>query len=189
VVSAEAAAVLGLLAEDDRLRAVAALVLGARTAGEVAEATGLTLREAGRALSRLETGGLVETDGHEWRLLPERFKEALATLDRSGPSEPAPASALGPEGDRVLRSFVRDGRLSSIPAHHGKRRVVLDWLAGNFEPGHAYPEREVNAILGRFHPDVAALRRYLVDDEFLHRRDGFYWRAGGTFHVDLDAED
>ena len=34
------------------------------------------------------------------------------------------------------------------------------------------------------HPDYAALRRYLVDEEFLHRRDGYYWRAGGTFAVD-----
>ena len=53
-----------------------------------------------------------------------------------------------------------------------------------FEPGQAYAEKEVNKTLSAVHPDYASLRRYLVDDEFLHRRDGFYWRAGGTFEVD-----
>ena len=45
---------------------------------------------------------------------------------------------------------------------------------------------EVNDILRAFHPDTAALRRYLVDDEFLERRDAVYWRAGGTFDIDAD---
>ena len=58
---------------------------------------------------------------------------------------------------------------------------MLDFLAQHFEPGSRYPEPDVNEILRRFHPDVAALRRYLVDEEFLERQDGSYWRAGGTF--------
>jgi len=46
-----------------------------------------------------------------------------------------------------------------------------------------YPERDVNFILGMVHADYAALRRYLVDEGLLQRRDGFYWRSGGTFDV------
>ena len=38
---------------------------------------------------------------------------------------------------KVLRAFVRDGRLTSIPSAWGKRRVVLEWLAQRFEPGTA----------------------------------------------------
>jgi hypothetical protein len=86
--------------------------------------------------------------------------------------------------ERVLATFLRDGRLQQIPRKHGARRVVLDFLAGHFEPGRLYEEREVNALLGAFHPDHAALRRYLVDEEFLERRDNVYWRAGGTFDID-----
>jgi hypothetical protein len=33
------------------------------------------------------------------------------------------------------------------------------------------------------HGDYATLRRYLVDDGFLERREGFYWRAGGSFDL------
>ena len=86
--------------------------------------------------------------------------------------------------DRVLRNFLTtDGRLHTIPTKHSKLLVVLDHIAQSFEPGQTYPEREVNAVIERFHPDYAALRRYLVDNQFLTREDGAYWRSGGTFDV------
>jgi hypothetical protein len=85
--------------------------------------------------------------------------------------------------DPVVRRFLSNGKLAAIPARQGKRRKVLDWLAQEFEPGRVYPEAVVNGILLRYHPDFAALRRYLVDEGFMERRQGFYWRAGGTFDV------
>ncbi len=101
------------------------------------------------------------------------------------------AAAATPEGkvvtstqQRVLRSFLdADGRLHTIPSKHAKLLVVLDHIAQSFEPGHSYSEAEVNGILNRFHPDHAALRRYLVDEQFLTREEGRYWRSGGTFDV------
>ena len=177
----DAGTVLGLLADDERLQVVAALALGARTAAEVAAATGLDVPTAGRALARLTSGGLVEQDDGGYRLIRERFRDAFESLDRKAP--PAVESGLGDDADRVLRAFLRDGKLTSIPVARSKRLVVLDFLAGLFEPGEAYPEAEVNAKLAAYHPDVAALRRYLVDEQFLRRRDRFYWRSGGTFKV------
>ncbi len=184
--NSEASTLLGLLADDDRLRTVAALVLGSGPASvsEVAAAAGLDLRRAAKALTRLAGAGLVDQVGDSYLLRPERFREALNSLSRSEEAADTPHSGRGPDADRILRIFVHDGRLVQIPAVHSKRLVVLDWLANMFEPGQAYAEKEVNERLSAVHPDYAALRRYLVDDEFLHRRDGFYWRAGGTFDVD-----
>ena len=86
--------------------------------------------------------------------------------------------------ERVLANFVgHDGRLRTIPTKLSKLLVVLDHLAQEFEPGQTYPESEVNEVLKRFHPDHAALRRYLVENDFLTREDGWYWRSGGTFEV------
>jgi hypothetical protein len=86
--------------------------------------------------------------------------------------------------ERVLRNFLsEDGALHTIPAKHSKLLVVLDRLAQEFEPGRTYPEAEVNEVLGRFHPDVAALRRYLVENGFMTREDSVYWRSGGTFDI------
>jgi hypothetical protein len=86
--------------------------------------------------------------------------------------------------ETVLRAFVaEDGSLRSIPTRAAKRLVVLDHVAQVFPIGESWPEAEVNAALRRFHPDVAALRRYLVEDQFLDRRDGRYWRSGGSTDV------
>ena len=83
--------------------------------------------------------------------------------------------------DVVLRAFLgADGRLSSIPTKLSKRLVVLDHIAQDFAIGEQYPEAYVNTILRRYHDDHAALRRYLVENDFLERRDGVYWRSGGT---------
>jgi hypothetical protein len=38
-------------------------------------------------------------------------------------------------------------------------------------------------VLRRFHEDHAALRRYLVDEGFLSREKGQYWRSGGRVDV------
>ena len=86
--------------------------------------------------------------------------------------------------ERVLQNFLTpDGRLTTIPSKHSKLMVVLDHLAQVFEPGQTYREAEVNEALQRFHPDYAALRRYLVENGFLAREDSVYWRSGGTFDV------
>jgi len=168
---------VGLLAEPDRMKVFAAVVLGAMTPAEVARATELKPRDVAAALHRLREGGLVETV--EGWLLPRlnAFKEARREHGRARePEEP-----LDPDRARaaVLRAFVVDGRLVSIPAAKGKRRVVLEHLATAFEPGVRYPEREVDAILRAWHPDHASLRRYLVDEQLLARDGGEYWRIGG----------
>ena len=83
--------------------------------------------------------------------------------------------------DAVLRAFLApDGTLTSIPTKIRKRLVVLDLLAQEFDLGERYDETHVNNRLRAFHPDVAALRRYLVEEGFLDRADGQYWRSGGT---------
>lgn len=84
----------------------------------------------------------------------------------------------------VLERFIGpDGRLHTMPSKRAKRLVVLDHVAQSFELGTVYPEREVDAILKGFHDDHAALRRYLVDEGFLTRDEGHYWRSGGTVEV------
>jgi hypothetical protein len=83
--------------------------------------------------------------------------------------------------ESVMRAFVGDdGRILRLPVKLAKRLVVLDYVAQAFEVGRRYPEREVDDALRRFYDDWAALRRYLVDEGFLERADGLYWRSGGT---------
>ncbi|NDJ23073.1 metalloregulator ArsR/SmtB family transcription factor [Nostoc sp. B(2019)] len=78
------------------------------------------------------------------------------------------------EGDVSDKDFVQ--RLKEIPASRKKRLVILKWLANKFEIGIQYPERTVNDILKRYHPDYATLRRELIGYQLMQRENGVYWR-------------
>jgi hypothetical protein len=79
---------------------------------------------------------------------------------------------------RVLRAFVRGGRLTSIPARERKKRVILRWLVDQVLPDDApVDERELNMRIALLNPDASALRRYLVDAR-LAAREGMVYRRG-----------
>ena len=85
--------------------------------------------------------------------------------------------------DDVVGRFIKNGQLVIVPSKRGKLRLVLDHIAQEFEPGRTYDETEVNQVLTGYHDDYAALRRYLVDEGFMTREGGVYWRSGGTVEV------
>jgi hypothetical protein len=177
----EPLALLGDLADLARLRVFAVLVLEPRTAGDVATAVGTSTRDVMRALRRLEGAGLVRRDGVAWVAVPQRLREVVVSAARPRPSE----DRCHPDADdaAVLRAFFIDGRLARIPAHRAKRLIALDHICRVFAVGERYVEADVNASLLPFHEDVAALRRHLVDEGFLTRGGGEYWRTGGTVEV------
>jgi hypothetical protein len=88
---------------------------------------------------------------------------------------------------RVLETFVDvAGRLHAIPVQRKKRLAVLRWLVEDFQPGRLYTEAEINRVILRRHPDFAALRRYLVDEELMQRKRGVYWRTGSVSNLGWD---
>jgi hypothetical protein len=79
---------------------------------------------------------------------------------------------------KVLRAFIRDGRLVSIPSKERRRQVVYRYLRDQvFVEERSYPEKEVNQRLALFHPDVATIRRGMVDARLVSRENGEYWRG------------
>jgi hypothetical protein len=156
------------------------VILGAATLAEVRAATALDARTVHREVNRLVAAGVVETNEYgRLSARTEDLAEAARTLAKASAGARSAIPAETPE-ERVRRAFLKDGTLVSIPMQRSKRLVVLDVLAQAFEPGKRYPEREVNRRLRAWHPDHAALRRYLVDEGFLERDHGEYWRAGGS---------
>jgi hypothetical protein len=174
----DATALVGLLADAHRRRVVAAVELGASHVDEVAASTGLTSAQVAKALGKLLETGLIVNGDEGLRVAGDEFQRAA----RQANTRPASTEFddVPDDARKVLRSFVVDGRLQSIPVAVAKKMVVLDWLAQDFEPGTTYSEKMVNLILGKRHPDTAALRRHLVDHGFLDRAEGQYWRSGGT---------
>lgn len=183
------ASMLALLVAGDRLPVVAALVLGSQTIEEIVARTELPARDVLRVLTRLEAAGLTSVEGAHWTLHVEVLREVVAAtrwapIRRDAAADLAnPDAATSPLVAAVMRSFFRGNRLVRVPAQRTKRLIVLDVLARQFEPGVRYPEAEVNERLSAFHPDYAALRRYLVEEDFLGRENGVYWRSGGSVEL------
>jgi hypothetical protein len=166
------ATLIGLLADEQRLRVVAAIALGARTIEAAAAAANTDIAAVQALLPRLLSAGLVEhRDGLHVSL------EALRAAARDRPARQRDLPDATADQQRVLRNFVEDGRLSRLPARQGQRRVILEYVAGRFDTDRQYAEAEVNELLTSFHDDHAALRRYLVDEGFLERQGGVYRRG------------
>ena len=80
--------------------------------------------------------------------------------------------------EKVVRAFLRDDRLVSIPAKTSKRDLLLPVILDRcFPEDRDYEEKEVNMRLALLHRDVAALRRHLVDGGWMTREAGIYRRA------------
>jgi hypothetical protein len=171
----QATTLSGLLGNEERLRVVAAIALGARTLEDVARTGELEPEDVRRSLPRLIAAGVVEQrDGLQVNITP--FREAA----RDRPPRERELPGATPEQARVLRNFVENGRLRALPVRAAQRRVVLEYIAEQFDRETDYPEAEVNERLGHFHDDYASLRRYLVDERLLTRSAGVYRRTADS---------
>ena len=80
------------------------------------------------------------------------------------------------EVQRVLKSFVQQGRLIKIPDQRKKRLVILRWLVDQLEATRRYSEAEINSFFLGFHEDYATLRREMIINGLMLRENGVYWR-------------
>jgi len=190
---------LKALADQSRLRLLGALASGPRSVEELAALLDVKAPTVSHHLARLKALDLVamRAEGNThlyWLNTPglERLAKlfgafsapaALTTLasNASSPAAGEPrdqfADVADPWERRVLRSFFDGERLREIPATQKKRLVIIAWLAGRFAWDRTYSEAEVNAIIKRYHPDFAYLRRDLIGAKLMRRENGQYWRA------------
>jgi hypothetical protein len=168
--------IIGLLADEDNFKILAAIALGNRTLTEISGKTGFENAKIVKVMVKLEKAGLIENQGESGYCYCARVLKDLNHRIGHSLEHKAAASKL----DR----FIRNGRLLTFPKSQEDRILVLEHLADMFEFGRKYTETEVNIILNTLHPDHAAFRRYLIDYGFLERNtetdDGHavvvYWR-------------
>lgn len=159
---------------------------GSLTADGLSRAMDIKRRDALEAIADLRLAGLLDADGG---LSREALQDIAGTLP-----QPEPASVAITTGDwsedelKVLRTFFSGDRLAEIPSQRRKRRLVLERIAQDFEPGVSYDEPTVNEQLRTYNDDYVTLRRYLIDEQIMSRTDGVYWRSGGRFPFDETSE-
>jgi DNA-binding transcriptional ArsR family regulator len=181
---------LKALSDASRLRIVGLLAARPYAVEELAAALDLSPGTVVHHMKRLRAAGLVDSRAAhpyvEYSLkiaalqgLGRKLDELEHTDDEQGASLPGPDGEALPAYDaKVLRAFLVDGRLASIPSQEKKRDVILRFLLDRcFGEDRTYPEKEVNQRLAVYHPDVASLRRYLVDTGLMARNAGQYSRV------------
>ena len=131
-----------------------------------------------KLLDRLVATGLVDlTDDGRCVATVAIYNHALREfgLARKGPPGPGPTA---------VAALFRDGRLVHVPREGPLRRQLLEVLTERFAEGRDYTEKEVGTVLSEVVDDVAAFRRYLVDQGLLGRDHvGRYWRGQRTPHA------
>jgi hypothetical protein len=133
----------GLLAEPERLRVFAAVVLGARSPAAVAASTGLPVRTVMAALRRLDQGGLVRSAEGALVAVEAAFKDAVrehGTPDAPAEPDPGPASPGLRSAGSAATGATREGGASKAPGPARAERA----------PSGRDPDRQRDAVLRTF---------------------------------------
>jgi DNA-binding transcriptional ArsR family regulator len=170
-----------VLGNESRLKILGLLANDERTVGELAKLLDVKEPTISHHLAMMKDLGLVDgrAEGNEriYRL-ENRF---LETMSKDIFSQDNLAMLVDNEAEnaweqKVLQTFVEDGRITAIPTRYKKRQVILHWLVDKFERDRQYTEKELSEMLQAYHPDYAALRRYFIDTGLMAREKGIYWR-------------
>ncbi|MBP3588873.1 MAG: metalloregulator ArsR/SmtB family transcription factor [Clostridia bacterium] len=178
----EAIALFKCLADKSRLQILKSLVKEDLYVELLAERLGLTAATVSFHLKKLADAELVDSYRSQYYTIYTLNTGALDVslldiLREESEEADIQAQREAEYRQKVLDSFLEYGRLKSIPTQRKKRRIILEELTREFEPGKRYAEQEVNGIILRFHDDVCTLRRELVAERLLTREAGIYWRV------------
>jgi len=163
--------------DSTRLATLGAGVNAVVSIEELADRLGIEHRDVADAIGSLRASGFLTQDGRTDELALRAIGRSLPVKE-PGRGDPVAGPWTQDEAD-ILSRFFAQGRLVEIPASAKKRRLILEKIAQEFEPGLRYAERDVNFTIQLIHHDYAAIRRHMVDEGFLERADGMYWRTGG----------
>jgi DNA-binding CsgD family transcriptional regulator len=93
-------------------------------------------------------------------VLPARDERAMVSESEAKAVESRHVRVL-PEGGITLMGW---------PKKQKEKLVLLRVIAGLFQEGRRYTEKEVNAVLAPVWPDHVTIRRYLIEYRFLDRK-------------------
>jgi hypothetical protein len=166
--------VLAVLAHCERLRIFGAIA-AAGEAGirldDAARVADIDFNAASKHFRKLWNAQLVERREDVVIACPRAIVEALREIGSER------AVDHNPEAPPEINRLLGRGGISEIPRNAALRQSLLAHIAEAFDPMVTYSESQVNETLHRWHPDHAALRRYLVEAGMLDRDSrGSYWR-------------
>ena len=177
----EALKLFKCLADKSRIQILKSLIQEEMYAERLAERLNLTPATISFHMKKLEDAGAVRSRKEQYYTVYALQKSIFDTTILeilAGESDEAQVQMEREAAYRqkVLRNFFEYGRLKTIPAQQKKRRICLEKIAEAFEVNRPYPEKDVNEILLEFHEDYCTLRRWMIMEGIMDRKEGVYTR-------------
>lgn len=175
--------IMKLLADETRVRIINILAEGDSYVELIASKLDLTPATVCYHLKKMEAAGLVKSARSQFYIIysleREMFDRPLGELlmDKESSATRDEATREAAYRQEVLSSFFKYGRLTRLPAQRKKREIVLSELVKQFDAGRDYDEKEVNAILLRYHEDYCTLRREMIAFGLMTRDHEIYRRV------------
>jgi biotin operon repressor len=177
----EKAKLFKALGDVSRLQIIKSLRIESMYVELLAERLKLSASTVSFHLKKLQEVNLVSSSREQYytmyHLNQEMFSKSLIDLiGLDDVDEPVHSNREEGYRKKVLDSFIEFGKLKSIPVQRKKRRIILEQLVQSFEYDVEYPEKEVNLKLAEYHDDFCTLRRELIVERLMERKNNIYWR-------------
>lgn len=170
-----------VFSNESRLKLIGHLANGEKSVGELANLLGIKEPTVSHHLSEMKGIGLVDVRAEGTMRIYRLNAKALESMSKDIFAQPNLAALVKrsemTDEERVLRAWVKDGRIIDIPAQEKKKQVVIRWLADQVPADQRWTEREFSEWLTQYNDDFATLRRYLVDSGYMAREKGIYWKT------------
>ena len=169
--------ILKLLADETRLSIISILAKEDSYVELIASRLSVTEATVCYHLKKMEQAGIVSASRSQFYIIYSLNRSLLekSLIDMVLSSE-APVDTEERYRREVLDSFIKYGRLVSIPVQQKKREIVLSEMMGAFEGDRAYSEGEVNDIIHRYHEDHCTIRREMIAFGMMRREGNTYYR-------------
>ena len=164
------------LSDTSRLRIIQSLTQGDMYTELLAERLELTPPTVSFHMKKLEDAGLVVSRKEQYYTVYSLNRGILEkAIHEAAVSEPEQIDEQRKREEayrqKVIRAFFEYDRLRAIPVQRKKKLICYELIAGHFEPGRVYEEKEVNAIISPIFEDYCTIRRDMIS-EGIFRRDG-----------------
>lgn len=178
----ESIALFKCLADKSRLQILKSLAREDMYVERLAERLGITAPTVSFHLKKLADAGAVRSYKSQYYTMYALNRTLFETRILDILQEESDEAALQAQREadyrrRVIDTFFQYGRLTAIPTQRKKERIVLEVIAEAFAFDRVYTEREVNILIADFHDDFCTIRRDMIAEHLLARKDGHYWRV------------
>ncbi len=168
------------LADNSRLLLINTLIEKPQYVEEISNRLNLSPSTVSFHLKKLETAGLINKKKQQYYVVysldEQIFNLTLKQIiNFENVEKQAQQQRIEKYRLKVLKAFFKKGKLIKLPVQHKKRLIVFNEFIKLLDPSAVYKESELNNILLNLYEDYTTIRRYLIDENILNRKNGQYW--------------